>query len=72
MRRQKYVEPDIGGNIARLREAAGLSQRELADGASMDVRTLRGYESNRVAIRCRAASKVTNALGCSPSDLLAK
>ena len=62
--------PDIGANIVRLREATGLSQRELAQAAGMDVRTLRGYEENRVSIRLRAACAVMDTLGV-PLDALA-
>ena len=60
-------------NIKRLREAAGLSQSQLADRAGISKRTLQEYEQGRKNVNGMAletAVKLADALGCNAKDLL--
>ena len=59
----------IARNLRLLRERAGLTQRELATAVGRDVRTIRGYEDARHAIRLRAAGDIVDALGSDLGEL---
>ena len=60
-------------NLQRIRQAAGLSQRQLADKAKINFRTLQDYEQGRKSINRAAAEevqKIADALGCSVKNIL--
>ena len=56
--------------IAQLREAAGLTQRQLADLTDTTVITISNWERNRTGVEQLArVAKLCRALNCSPDDL---
>lgn len=60
-------------NLKKKRKAAGLTQHELAERASVSVRTLQYYEQGVLSIDKAAAATVARlafALGCHVEDLL--
>jgi transcriptional regulator with XRE-family HTH domain len=66
-RRRKATEWEIGmaERLKELREAAGLTQAQLAEAAGIPVGTLRGWELARRTPMLDAAAKVAVALGVS-------
>lgn len=60
----------FGERIAAAREAAGISQRELADRLSVSQRALSGWEREPVALRPEQMAALAAALGVSADSLL--
>jgi transcriptional regulator with XRE-family HTH domain len=54
----------IGRAIARERHAAGMSQRELAAAADMQLPLVSRIESGTVAVTADAVGRIANAIGC--------
>jgi transcriptional regulator with XRE-family HTH domain len=63
--------PVIAANIKRLREARGLKQHEVADGADMgqDGREIRMLESGERDPGVRVFARVAKGLGVHPTEL---
>ena len=60
-------------NLQRIRQTAGLSQRQLAEKAQINFRTLQDYEQGRKKINRAAAEdvqRIADALGCSVKNIL--
>ena len=63
-------EKKLISKIAQLREAAGLTQRQLADLTDTTVITISNWERNRTGVEQLArVAKLCRALNCSPDDL---
>jgi transcriptional regulator with XRE-family HTH domain len=60
----------IGRQLQKLRQAAGISQPDLAQAAGIPVGTLRGLEQGRRIPRLDTAGKLAHALGISLDALL--
>jgi transcriptional regulator with XRE-family HTH domain len=58
--------------LQRLREAAGLSQSQLARRAGVPVGTLQGWEQARRLPRLEAAVRLADALGISLDELVGR
>src|SRR5688500_9552069 len=76
MTRQAAKDPQAGGPVGRwlrrLREAAGLSQAELARAAGVQTTTVGGWESGRTGMSARAADALDvdpAELGCAPAPV---
>ena len=61
----------MGTRLQRLRQAANMSQPDLAKAASVPVATLRNWEQDRRVMRLDVAARVAKALGVS-LDVLAE
>ena len=61
------VHPSVGGRVAAMREAAGLSQYELAEAAGITRQALRNVEDGSSAPSLETARKLCEALGVSLS-----
>jgi DNA-binding XRE family transcriptional regulator len=59
----------MGGRIKRLREAAGMSQPQLAKAAGVPLTTLRQWEQNRRLPSWEWAVALADGLGCSLDEL---
>jgi transcriptional regulator with XRE-family HTH domain len=59
----------LGTRLRRLRQAAGLSQQQLADRARVPLGTLRNWEQDRRAPLLDTAGRVAVALGISLDEL---
>jgi transcriptional regulator with XRE-family HTH domain len=66
----KNIETQIGERIRSLREAKGLLQRELADSASLPVRTIGRIERGEVDMRLSTLVKIAKALKVNFNDLI--
>lgn len=60
----------IGEAIRTRREAAGLSQEQLAEQAGLTARTLGDYERGRIAPRLDVAGRIADVLKCRVDALL--
>jgi transcriptional regulator with XRE-family HTH domain len=61
----------VGRRIAELREAAGLTQDQLAELIEMEPANLRPIEGGRRNMTIRTMCRIATALGCSVPDLFA-
>jgi transcriptional regulator with XRE-family HTH domain len=59
----------MGTRLKRLRQAAGLSQPQLANRAGIPVGTIRSLEQERRVPRLDTASALADAIGCSLDEL---
>ena len=62
-------------NLKELRQAAGLSQAQLAEKSGVNIRMIQYYEQGKNDIRKAALDKglaIAETLGCDPKDLLKK
>jgi transcriptional regulator with XRE-family HTH domain len=66
----KKVISSVGHRVAELREAAGLTQQQLADASGMDPANLRPIEAGRRNMTLKTLVSLANALRCSIEDLL--
>jgi transcriptional regulator with XRE-family HTH domain len=57
-------------NLRRLRNAAGLSQEELADRASVNRGYMSDIENARYYVTIKVLAKLADALGVEPAELL--
>lgn len=62
--------PKFAANVRRLRAEKGLTQDDLAQGASMDPAEVRRIESGRRDPGVRVLSRVAAGLGVRPAELL--
>lgn len=60
----------IGENIKKTREAAGLTQKELAERLGIKAGTISAFEKDRTNIKNSTLERLADALGCSVSHLL--
>jgi transcriptional regulator with XRE-family HTH domain len=60
----------FGKTLARLREAAGLTQAQLANKANLSIDTLRGWEQERSLPRVDDAFRLAKALGVGVEKLI--
>lgn len=60
----------VGGNVRALREAAELSQEELADRAEVHVTYLSGVENGRRNITIIVLARLAEALEVTPATLV--
>jgi transcriptional regulator with XRE-family HTH domain len=63
--------PKFAANVRRIRAEKGLTQDELAQGASMDPAEIRRIESGRRDPGVRVLTRVAAGLGVEPGELLA-
>lgn len=61
----------FGRNVRIRREAAGLSQEDLADAAKIHVTYLSGVENGKRNATLKIVERISKALGSRASDLLA-
>ena len=59
----------MGQRLQRLRQAAGLSQPQLAEAAAVPVASLRNWEQGRRLPQLDAAARLASALGVSLDEL---
>ena len=59
-------------NIHRLRTSSGMSQVDLADKLGMAKQNMNALEKGRKAVTEKTIVKLSEALGCRPSDLLSE
>ena len=59
----------MGMQIKKFREAAGLSQEQLADASGIKLGTLRSWEQGKATVKLSDACLLCNVLGCTPNDL---
>ncbi|MES2275679.1 MAG: helix-turn-helix transcriptional regulator [Bacteroidota bacterium] len=57
------TQPQLGKNIAELRISKGLTQQELADKCSLNIRTIQRIEAGEVVPRMYTLNLLTNPLG---------
>jgi transcriptional regulator with XRE-family HTH domain len=62
----------MAARLQRLREAAGLSQSQLAKQAGVPVGTLQGWEQARRLPRLEAAVRLADALGITLDELVGR
>ena len=60
----------VGTNVRRARQAAGLSQEQLALDAKIDLTYAGGIERGRRNPSLEVLARIADALGVEPSDLL--
>lgn len=66
-------DAEIGANIRRFREAAGLTQSDLAEALGYGGRSaVSKIEAGKQSLKTHRLDRVANALGCNISDLLPK
>lgn len=65
------MRTSLGERLAALRQAAGLSRRQLASLAGLADRHIGDIESGRLSPTLRTIERLASALGCEPADLLA-
>jgi transcriptional regulator with XRE-family HTH domain len=61
---------DLGARLKRLREAAKMSQSELAERSGVPLGSVRGYEQGRVDPSLAQATRLARALGVSLDELV--
>lgn len=64
------VEENLARNLKRLREAAGLTLKQLAKKAEMNEGTIYKWEHEKQGFRKNNLKAVAKALGCSTEDLI--
>lgn len=69
-RPSKRPRPAFGARLHALREAAGLSQQQVADRLGMTQAAYAWWERNPVALRPEQLQKLANALGISVEELV--
>lgn len=67
---RSVVRREIGQTIRSRREAAGLTQQEVATKANISSRELRRIEGGRGGMQLDRLWPLARALGCSPADLV--
>ena len=60
---------NVGDRLQKARQAAGLSQPQLAEAAGVPVGTLRNWEQGRRVPLLDTAKRVADALGCTLDEL---
>ena len=60
----------MGEKIKAYREAAGLSQKQLADALGLDQSAISNWETGRTAPTINNLYRTADILGCRPADLL--
>lgn len=70
MKRRQDFRTRFGMRIRQLRHVAGLSQEALADRARLDRSYVGSVERGERNISLENIEKLSNALGCTPSELL--
>jgi transcriptional regulator with XRE-family HTH domain len=65
----RETEETMGERMKRLREAAGMSQPQLARKADIPLPTLRNFEQDRRIPRLDVAARLAKAIGCNLEDL---
>jgi transcriptional regulator with XRE-family HTH domain len=60
----------MGQRLKRLREAAGLSQSQLARKVDIPLPTLKNYEQDRTIPRMDVGAMLAKAIGCSLEELV--
>lgn len=68
---ERAILHSIAANVRRLREAAGLSQADLAERAAVDVRAVQRVEEALVNSRVTLLVSLATVLGATVNDLLA-
>lgn len=70
MDRKKPVNGTVGARLMQVREARGMSRRELAQQLGITQRMLRYYERGAVRVTVERLGEFAAALRCRPIDLL--
>lgn len=73
--KELYKERNLETNLKRLRQAANLTQKELAEQSEIPLRTIQQYEQRRKDINKAQAEYIillSRVLNCEPEDLLEK
>jgi transcriptional regulator with XRE-family HTH domain len=68
--RAKQSGETMGQRLKRLREAAGLSQSQLARAAGVTLGALRNWEHDRREPLVSAAARLAKAMGCTMEDIV--
>ena len=70
---KEKLRPEIkllGANIRKMRVKKGLTQEKLAEGASIETRTLQKIEAGDINILTTTLKRIKKPLGCDWTDLL--
>ncbi|HSC36370.1 MAG TPA: helix-turn-helix transcriptional regulator, partial [Chitinophagaceae bacterium] len=62
-------QPAFGNNISTLRNQKGMTQKELADACTIDIRTIQRIEAGEVSPRMHTVRLLAGALGCDTGAL---
>jgi transcriptional regulator with XRE-family HTH domain len=60
----------FGGNVRRLRSAAGLTQAKLAEKVELELRTIQKFEAGEINLPLTTLYRLRRTLGCSWGELL--
>ncbi len=64
------ASPHHPNQLRAVREAAGMSLQEVADAIGVSKQTVQAWESGRNALKGDNILKLSEALGCTPNDIL--
>lgn len=70
MERKKPVDGQVGARLMQLRQARGMSRRELAAAIGVTQRMVRYYEQGSVRLTVERLADFAGALRCRPTDFL--
>lgn len=68
--RREVSEATIGANLRRMRQALQMTQQQVADAAGVPRTYISRTEHSFLTPRSRMLSRLAEALGCEPGDLL--
>jgi transcriptional regulator with XRE-family HTH domain len=69
---QTAILHSFGGNVRRLRSAAGLTQAKLAELVDLELRTVQKFEAGQINVPMTTLYRIRRALACSWEALLGK
>ena len=71
-RQQVDLLATFGGNVRRLRVAAGITQAKLAERVDLELRTIQKFEAGHINVPLTTLYRIRRALGCSWEALLGR
>lgn len=69
---QSALLDSFGGNVRRLRSAAGMTQAKLAERVDLELRTIQKFEAGEINVPLTTLYRIRRALNCSWEALLGK
>jgi transcriptional regulator with XRE-family HTH domain len=70
MTQEELLLVNVAARLKQLRQAAGLSQQEMAERIACGVRNYQRFETGQVNMSLRTLARLSAALGVSPIELL--